>query len=127
MVVAEIPYSILCAVAFFVCIYFPSGMDSAPDRAGYQFFIILICEMFSVSLAQMVAALTPNFFIASLLNPFIIIIFALFVRSLFRVFIYMSNNLHSAVSQSPSPISPVSGVHGFISLILSLGLSVEWS
>ncbi|KAI5794530.1 ABC transporter [Pyronema domesticum] len=78
MVVAEIPYSILCAVAFYVCIYFPPGMDTRADRAGYQFLIILICEMFSVSLAQMIAALTPNFFIASLLNPFIIVIFAVF-------------------------------------------------
>lgn len=78
MVVAELPYSILCAVGFFVCLYFPPGFNSSPHRAGYQFLMILICELFSVTLGQMIAALTPNAFLASLLNPFIIITFALF-------------------------------------------------
>lgn len=78
MVIAEIPYSILCAVGFFVCLYFPPGFTAAADRAGYQFLMILICELFSVTLGQMIAALTPNPFLASLLNPFIIITFSLF-------------------------------------------------
>lgn len=78
MVVAELPYSILCAVGFFVCLYFPPGFSSVADRSGYQFLMILITEFFSVTLGQMVAALTPNAFLASLLNPFIIITFALF-------------------------------------------------
>lgn len=78
MVIAEIPYSILCAVGFFVCLYFPPGFTATADRAGYQFLMILICELFSVTLGQMIAALTPNPFLASLLNPFIIITFSLF-------------------------------------------------
>ena len=78
MVIAEMPYSLLCAFGFFVCIYFPVGMDLTPNRAGYQFLIILICEQFSVSLAQMMQSITPNFYIASLLTPFIVVIFALF-------------------------------------------------
>jgi ATP-binding cassette subfamily G (WHITE) protein 2 (SNQ2) len=78
MVIAEIPYSLLCTLGFFICIYFPVGLDNRAPRAGYQFFIILICEMFSVILGQLIAALTPNFFIASLLNPFIIVVFAVF-------------------------------------------------
>ena len=78
MVVAEIPYSILCAVCFFFCIYFPSGLDPAPSRSSYQFLLILVCELFSVTLAQSLAALTPNLFIASLLNPFIVVVFAAF-------------------------------------------------
>ena len=40
--------------------------------------MILIVELFSVTLGQMVAAITPSSFISSLLNPFIIIVFALF-------------------------------------------------
>lgn len=78
MVLAEIPYSILCAVAFFVPLYYIPGFQSASSRAGYQFLIILITEVFSVTLGQMVGALTPSPFIASLLNPPLIIIFALF-------------------------------------------------
>lgn len=78
MVCAEMPYSLLCAVTFFVCIYYPAGFQTASSRAGYQFFIILITEVFSVTLGQMVAALTPSSFISSLVNPFIVITFALF-------------------------------------------------
>lgn len=78
MVLAEMPYSVLCATAFYLPLYYIPGFQSASNRAGYQFFIILICEVFSVTLAQMISALTPSTFIAVLLNPFVIIIFALF-------------------------------------------------
>ncbi|KAF2742194.1 ABC transporter CDR4 [Sporormia fimetaria CBS 119925] len=78
MVIAEMPYSILCAVFFFLPLYYIPGLNPDSSRAGYQFFIILITEIFSVTLAQMVAALTPDPFIASLTNPFLIVIFSLF-------------------------------------------------
>jgi ATP-binding cassette subfamily G (WHITE) protein 2 (SNQ2) len=38
----------------------------------------MIDEFFAVTLGQAIAALTPNAFIASLINPFIIILFSLF-------------------------------------------------
>ncbi|KAJ4293655.1 ATP-binding cassette transporter snq2 [Kalmusia sp. IMI 367209] len=78
MVVAEMPYNILCAVSFFLPIYYIPGLNSESSRAGYQFLIILITEIFSVTLAQALAALTPDPFISSLINPFVIVIFALF-------------------------------------------------
>ena len=78
MVQAEMPYSLLCAVSFFIPIYYLPGFNPATTRAGYQFFIILITELFSVTLGQMVAAVTPSSFISSLINPFIVITFALF-------------------------------------------------
>jgi ABC-type multidrug transport system permease subunit len=78
MVIAEMPYSVLCAVGFFLPLYYIPGLDSRSSRAGYQFFMILIAELFSVTLGQMIAALTPSPFISSLVNPFIMIIFALF-------------------------------------------------
>jgi ATP-binding cassette, subfamily G (WHITE), member 2, SNQ2 len=78
LVCAEMPYSILCAVSFFLPLYYIPGFQSASSRAGYQFLMILITELFSVTLGQMVAALTPSSFISMLLNPFIIIVFALF-------------------------------------------------
>ncbi|KAF4555052.1 ABC-2 type transporter-like protein 3 [Elsinoe fawcettii] len=78
MVLAEMPYSILCAVGFFLPLYYIPGFQSASSRAGYQFFMILITEIFSVTLGQMVSALTPSTYIAVLLNPFMLIIFALF-------------------------------------------------
>lgn len=78
MVLAELPYNILCAVGFFLPLYYIPGFQSAPSRAGYQFLIILLTELFSVSLGQSISALTPSTFIAVLMNPFIIIVFALF-------------------------------------------------
>jgi ABC-type multidrug transport system permease subunit len=71
MVIAEMPYSLLCAVFFFVPIYYIPGLNPSSSRAGYQFFIVLITEVFSVTLGQAVAALTPTPFIASYVNPFV--------------------------------------------------------
>lgn len=78
MVLAEVPYSLLCAVAFYLPIYFIPGLNHSPSRAGYQFIMALIIENFAVSLGQMVAAMTPSPKISALLNPPIIITFALF-------------------------------------------------
>ena len=78
MVLAEMPYNILCAVGFFLPLYYMPGFQPASSRAGYQFLIILITELFSVTLGQMISACTPSSFIAILLNPFVIITFALF-------------------------------------------------
>ncbi|KIW13500.1 hypothetical protein PV08_08688 [Exophiala spinifera] len=78
MVCAEMPYSILCAVFFFIPIYYLPGFNTSSSRAGYQFFIVLVTELFSVTAGQMIAALTPSSFISSLINPFVVIIFALF-------------------------------------------------
>jgi ABC-type multidrug transport system permease subunit len=100
MVIAEMPYSLLCAVFFFIPLYYIPGLNSASSRAGYQFFIVLITEVFSVTLGQAVAALTPTPFIASYVNPFIIIIFALFcgvtipkplIPKFWRVWLYELN------------------------------------
>lgn len=78
LVAAEMPYSILCAVAFFLPLYYIPGFATEPARAGYQFLMTLITELFSVTLGQMIAALTPSAYISVLMNPFIIITFALF-------------------------------------------------
>lgn len=69
MVLVEIPYSILCAVVYFVTFYYPVGFQSTASRAGLQFLYILVAEFFAVTLGQMMAAATPNPFIAVLLNP----------------------------------------------------------
>ncbi|KAB2576650.1 ABC transporter G family member 11 [Lasiodiplodia theobromae] len=78
MVIAEMPYSVLCAVGFFLPLYYIPGFQSESSRAGYQFFIILITEVFSVTLGQLIAAITPDPFISAHINPFVIIVFALF-------------------------------------------------
>ncbi|KAK3950972.1 ABC-2 type transporter-domain-containing protein [Pseudoneurospora amorphoporcata] len=78
MVIAEMPYNILCAVIFFVFVYYIPGLSSESSRAGYQFFMVLITEVFSVTMGQCLSALTPTVFISSQFDPFIMITFALF-------------------------------------------------
>ena len=78
MVLAEIPYSVLSAVCFFLPLYYMPGFQSSPSRAGYQFFMVLITELFAVTLAQAISALTPNSFIASQFNPPMVITLSLF-------------------------------------------------
>ncbi|KAF7560816.1 hypothetical protein G7046_g3310 [Stylonectria norvegica] len=75
---AEMPYSILCAVAFYLPLYFMPGFQPEPSRAGYQFFMVLITEIFAVTLGQGLASLTPSPYISAQFDPFIIINFALF-------------------------------------------------
>ncbi|KAL8957298.1 MAG: hypothetical protein Q9183_006099, partial [Haloplaca sp. 2 TL-2023] len=62
MVVAEMPYSIF----------------HENERAGYQFLMILLVEIFLVTLGQAIAAATPNAYIGLLLNPFVVVVFAMF-------------------------------------------------
>lgn len=78
MVLAEMPYSILCAVVFFLPLYYMPGFPTGTSRAGYQFFMVLITELFSVTLGQVLSSVTPSAFISSQFDPFVIITFALF-------------------------------------------------
>lgn len=78
LLVAEMPYSILCAVSFFLPLYYMPGLQTEASRAGYQFFLILITEIFSVTLGQALSALTPSLFISSQFDPFIFVTFSLF-------------------------------------------------
>ncbi|KAL8365942.1 hypothetical protein RB595_004631 [Gaeumannomyces hyphopodioides] len=76
--VAEIPYSILCAVGFFLPLYYMPGFQVESSRAGYQFLMVFITEIFSITLGQALAALTPSTFISSQFDPFLMITFSLF-------------------------------------------------
>ncbi|AEO59095.1 hypothetical protein MYCTH_2307069 [Thermothelomyces thermophilus ATCC 42464] len=78
LLVAEMPYSILCGLSFFLPLYYIPGLQTEASRAGYQFFIIIITEIFSVTLGQALSALTPSLFISSQFDPFIFVTFSLF-------------------------------------------------
>ncbi|KAK4052255.1 ATP-binding cassette transporter snq2 [Microbotryomycetes sp. JL221] len=75
---AEMPYSIACAVVFFVLLYYPMGFNTASERAGLQFLNILAVELFSVTLGQAVASWSPSIYIAAIQNPFFLVIMSLF-------------------------------------------------
>lgn len=76
--IAEMPYSVMCATAFFLLVYYPVGFPSASDRAGYFFLMVLITEIYSVTLGQALAALSPSIMIAALFNPFLLVLFSVF-------------------------------------------------
>jgi ATP-binding cassette subfamily G (WHITE) protein 2 (SNQ2) len=78
LLVAELPYTVLCAVVFFLPLYYLPGLAPEPSRAGYQFLMVLITEIFSVTLGQALSALTPSLFISSQFDPFIFVTFSLF-------------------------------------------------
>ncbi|KAI2466883.1 ABC-2 type transporter-domain-containing protein [Annulohypoxylon bovei var. microspora] len=78
MVVAELPYSIICSVFFFLPLYFIPGFQYESSRAGYQYFMVLITELFAVTLGQVLASISPSSFVASQFDPFIVITFSLF-------------------------------------------------
>jgi len=75
---SELPFSVACAVVFFLLFYFPAHFQYSSNRAGYFFAFTLLVEIFSVTLAQAIAAMSPSIYMAALLNPFMIIIFSLF-------------------------------------------------
>ncbi|EWY84352.1 hypothetical protein FOYG_14104 [Fusarium oxysporum NRRL 32931] len=77
-IAAEAWCSILCAVSFWLPVYFMPGLQGTPSRAGYQFLMILIIEFFSVTLAQGLAALSPSAAVSSQYDPFLMTIFILF-------------------------------------------------
>lgn len=78
MVLAETPYCILCAIAFFLPLYYMPGFQTEALRAGYQFLMVLATEFFTVTIGHVIASLTPSSFVSGQLDPFITIVFPLF-------------------------------------------------
>ncbi|KAH7168191.1 ABC-2 type transporter-domain-containing protein [Fusarium sp. MPI-SDFR-AT-0072] len=79
-ILAEVPYSVICSVCFFLPVYFISGLQHTLSRAGYQFFMVLLIEFFAITLAQGVPALSPSAAVSSQYDPFLTTIFILFCR-----------------------------------------------
>ena len=78
MLFAELPWTFLCSITFFLPLYYMPGLQTASSHAGYYFLVIIITELFCVTLGQALAALTPSTFISMQFNPFIMITFSLF-------------------------------------------------
>ncbi|CAH7685993.1 ABC-2 type transporter-domain-containing protein [Phakopsora pachyrhizi] len=76
--IAEMPYSCLCGLCFYLIWYFATHFQRASDRAGYAFIMIMVLEVYAVTLGQAVAAISPGMFIASKANPPIIVILTIF-------------------------------------------------
>ena len=76
--ISEMPYSLGCAVAFFLLLYYGVGFPHASARAGYFFITIFFTEVYAVTLGQAIAALSPSIIIAALFNPFALVVLTLF-------------------------------------------------
>lgn len=104
---SELFYSVLCAIVYFLSFYYPAGFNTSSDRAGYFFAMILVVEVFAVTLGQAVSALNPSVYLAALANPFLIIIMSLFcgvtipkpnLPHFWRVWMYQLNPFTRLVS-----------------------------
>ncbi|KAG0143542.1 hypothetical protein CROQUDRAFT_174085 [Cronartium quercuum f. sp. fusiforme G11] len=76
--VAETPYSFACATVYYVLWYFLNGFQRETNRAGYAFLMILLIELYSVTVGQAIAALSPSEFIAQQANPAVLVTVLLF-------------------------------------------------
>lgn len=78
-ILAETPWSIVCAILYWVLMYFPLGLgqgSSGKAGSGYYLLMLVAIDLFGVTLAQAVAALSPNVTFAVLTNmPVTIILF----------------------------------------------------
>lgn len=77
----EVPYSILCAVLYWVLFVYPVGFGQGSaglNGTGFQLLLVLFVELFGVTLGQMIAALSPDVQVAVLFNPFTGVVLATF-------------------------------------------------
>ncbi|KAL4905523.1 hypothetical protein BDW74DRAFT_17685 [Aspergillus multicolor] len=72
LVISEIPYLILCAILYYVCFYYQTGMPTDSDKAGAVFFVMLLYEFLYTGIGQFISAYAPNAVAASLTNPLVI-------------------------------------------------------
>lgn len=59
----EVPYSILCAVVYWVLMVYPMGFGKGSAGTGGTFFqllVIIFMEFFGVSLGQLIGAISPS-------------------------------------------------------------------
>ncbi|EAU32222.1 hypothetical protein ATEG_07960 [Aspergillus terreus NIH2624] len=72
LIVSEFPYLLVCALLYYVCWYFTSGLPTSASHAGSVFFAAIMYECLYTGIGQMIAAYTPNAVFASLVNPLVI-------------------------------------------------------
>lgn len=72
--IGEIPYSILCAIVYWALSTWPMGFGkgaAGTNGVGFQLLVIIIVELFGVTLGQLIASISPSIQIAVLFNPFL--------------------------------------------------------
>ncbi|POW16404.1 hypothetical protein PSHT_06784 [Puccinia striiformis] len=104
---AEMPYSLVCAVVFYILWYFLVGLQSGSDRAGYAFLMVVALETYAVTLGQAIAAISPSMFLAAKANPPVIVTLTIFcgvtvpkarLPAFWRVWLYELNPITRFIS-----------------------------
>ncbi len=72
LIISELPYLVLCAVLYFVCFYYQTGLPTSSDKAGAVFFVMLLYEGLYTGIGQFISAYAPNAVFATLTNPLVI-------------------------------------------------------
>ncbi|TFY58327.1 hypothetical protein EVG20_g8195 [Dentipellis fragilis] len=68
----EIPYSVLCAILYWVLMVYPMGFGkgaAGTNGTGFQLLVVLVTELFAVSLGQLIASISPSVQISVLWTP----------------------------------------------------------
>ncbi|KAI0789262.1 ABC-2 type transporter-domain-containing protein [Abortiporus biennis] len=79
--IGETPYSILCALVYWVLMVWPMGFGKGAEGTngnGLQLLVIIFVELFGVTLGQLIGAVSPNIQTAALFNPFLGLILTTF-------------------------------------------------
>ncbi|PCH34093.1 hypothetical protein WOLCODRAFT_87269 [Wolfiporia cocos MD-104 SS10] len=77
----EMPYSVLCAIVYWVLMVYPMGFGKGSAGVGGTFFqllVVLFMELFGVGFGQLIGALSPSMQIAPLFNPFMGLVLSTF-------------------------------------------------
>jgi ATP-binding cassette subfamily G (WHITE) protein 2 (SNQ2) len=77
-VVAEIPIAIVSSVLYWVLWYFPTGLPTDSETAGYVFLMTMLFYLFISSWGQWICAFAPSFTVISNVLPFFFVMFSLF-------------------------------------------------
>ena len=72
LILSEVPYLVICAVLYYVCYYYTAGLPADSNKAGANFFVMLMYEFLYTGIGQFVAAYAPNAVFASLVNPLLL-------------------------------------------------------
>ncbi|KII93944.1 hypothetical protein PLICRDRAFT_36161 [Plicaturopsis crispa FD-325 SS-3] len=79
--IGEVPYSVLCAVLYWVLFVYPVGFGHGSfglNGTGFQLMMVLFMELFGVTLGQMIAAISPSVQVSVLFNPFLGVVLSTF-------------------------------------------------
>ncbi|KAG7115367.1 ABC multidrug transporter atrB like protein [Verticillium longisporum] len=69
---SEIPLLILCGTLYFACWYFTAGFPVEASISGQVYLEMILYEFLYTSIAQAIAAYSPNEYFAALANPLIV-------------------------------------------------------